>query len=81
MSTPSSPDWVRPLGTTGLQVTALSVGGGPLGAIPKQPRVETASHGYVPFQLMAKRMFCWFNSPNPFTWKKVLPYRGKWSFT
>ncbi|SDU93179.1 D-threo-aldose 1-dehydrogenase [Microlunatus sagamiharensis] len=42
MTTPSSPDWVRPLGATGLQVTALSVGGGPLGSIPKQAGREDA---------------------------------------
>lgn len=42
MTTPSSPDWVRPLGATGLDVTALSVGGGPLGSIPVQAGREGA---------------------------------------
>ena len=42
MTTPSSADWLRPLGGTGLHVTALSIGGGPLGSIPKQPGREGA---------------------------------------
>ncbi|MEZ0493361.1 aldo/keto reductase [Kineococcus sp. TBRC 1896] len=32
--TPRSPDWVRPLGATGLDVSAVSLGGGPLGGMP-----------------------------------------------
>jgi len=42
VTTPTGPDWVRPLGATGLEVTALSVGGGPLGAIAKQAGREGA---------------------------------------
>ncbi len=34
MTSPSSPDWVRPLGFTGLQVTAVCAGGSPLGSMP-----------------------------------------------
>lgn len=32
---PSSPDWMRPLGRTGLQVSAVSMGGAPLGSMPE----------------------------------------------
>ena len=39
---PGSPDWLRPLGATGLHVTAVSVGGGPLGSIPRQAGREGA---------------------------------------
>lgn len=34
MTTPSAPDWLRPLGTTGITVSALTLGGGPLGSMP-----------------------------------------------
>jgi len=32
--TPSSSDWMRPLGKTGLEISAVSAGGGPLGSMP-----------------------------------------------
>jgi len=32
---PGSPSWTRPLGTTGLTVTAVTVGGSPLGSMPR----------------------------------------------
>jgi D-threo-aldose 1-dehydrogenase len=32
---PGSPDWRRPLGATGLDVTAVAVGGAPLGSMPE----------------------------------------------
>lgn len=35
MSAPGREDWVRPLGATGLQVTAVAVGGAPLGSMPE----------------------------------------------
>lgn len=35
MSVPGSDDWVRPLGATGLSVTAVTVGGAPLGSMPE----------------------------------------------
>ncbi|SER30382.1 aldo/keto reductase [Microlunatus flavus] len=35
MSTPGSPDWRRPLGRTGLEITAVTVGGAPLGSMPE----------------------------------------------
>jgi D-threo-aldose 1-dehydrogenase len=35
MTAPSSADWIRPLGSTGLQVSAVCVGGGPLGSVPE----------------------------------------------
>lgn len=35
MTTPRSADWVRPLGSTGLDVTAVAFGGGPLGSLPR----------------------------------------------
>lgn len=31
--TPSSPDWMRPLGSTGLTVSAVAAGGGPIGGM------------------------------------------------
>lgn len=34
-STPLGPDWIRPLGTTGLQVSAVCLGGAPLGSMPE----------------------------------------------
>jgi len=34
MSSPADPTWLRPLGTTGLTVSALTLGGGPLGSMP-----------------------------------------------
>ena len=33
--TPESPDWCRSLGSTGLQVSAITAGGGPLGGMPE----------------------------------------------
>ena len=33
--TPGSPTWMRPLGSTGLQVSAVCAGGSPLGSMPK----------------------------------------------
>jgi D-threo-aldose 1-dehydrogenase len=35
VTSPTSPDWVRPLGSTGLQVTAVCAGGSPLGSMPE----------------------------------------------
>lgn len=35
MTAPGTEDWVRPLGTTGLSVTAVAVGGAPLGSMPQ----------------------------------------------
>ena len=35
MSAPGRTDWLRPLGATGLQVTAVAVGGAPLGSMPE----------------------------------------------
>src|SRR5262245_48346908 len=35
MTAPGRDDWRRPLGTTGLSVTAVTVGGGPLGSMPQ----------------------------------------------
>ena len=33
--TPASPDWLRPLGSTGLTVSAVAAGGGPIGGMPE----------------------------------------------
>jgi D-threo-aldose 1-dehydrogenase len=33
--TPGSPGWLRPLGSTGLTVSAIAAGGGPLGGMPE----------------------------------------------
>ena len=35
MTRPGSKDWLRPLGSTGLEVTAVAVGGAPLGSMPE----------------------------------------------
>jgi D-threo-aldose 1-dehydrogenase len=35
VTAPGSDDWVRPLGATGLPVTAVAVGGAPLGSMPE----------------------------------------------
>ena len=35
MTSPSSADWMRPLGSTGLQVSAVCAGGAPLGSMPE----------------------------------------------
>ena len=35
MTAPGSDGWVRPLGSTGLRVTAVTVGGAPLGSMPE----------------------------------------------
>jgi len=35
VSAPGRPDWLRPLGATGLQVSAVAVGGAPLGSMPE----------------------------------------------
>jgi D-threo-aldose 1-dehydrogenase len=32
---PGSPDWLRPLGSTGLTVSAIAAGGGPIGGMPE----------------------------------------------
>ncbi len=34
MPAPTDPDWLRPLGATGITVSALTLGGGPLGSMP-----------------------------------------------
>ena len=35
MTAPGRTDWVRPLGSTALPVTAVAVGGAPLGSMPE----------------------------------------------
>ena len=35
MTSSSSADWMRPLGSTGLQVSAVCAGGAPLGSMPE----------------------------------------------
>jgi D-threo-aldose 1-dehydrogenase len=35
MTSPSTADWMRPLGSTGLQVSAVCAGGAPLGSMPE----------------------------------------------
>lgn len=35
MTAPGSVDWLRPLGSTGLDITAVTVGGAPLGSMPE----------------------------------------------
>ncbi|SDT35547.1 D-threo-aldose 1-dehydrogenase [Friedmanniella luteola] len=42
MTAPGSEDWLRPLGRTGLQVTAVAVGGAPLGSMPENFGHEVA---------------------------------------
>jgi D-threo-aldose 1-dehydrogenase len=42
MTAPGSEDWVRPLGGTGLEVTAVAVGGAPLGSMPENFGHEVA---------------------------------------
>ncbi len=39
---PSCPDWIRPLGGTGLQVSAVTLGGAPLGSMPTNFGHETS---------------------------------------
>lgn len=40
-ATPDSPDWMRPLGRTGLRVSAVTLGGSPLGSMPALFGYET----------------------------------------
>jgi D-threo-aldose 1-dehydrogenase len=40
--TPDSSDWIRPLGSTGLSVPAVTAGGGPLGSMPQNFGYEVA---------------------------------------
>jgi D-threo-aldose 1-dehydrogenase len=42
VTTPDSDNWVRPLGATGLQITAVTVGGAPLGSMPENFGHEVA---------------------------------------
>ena len=42
MTAPGTQDWVRPLGGTGLEVTAVAVGGAPLGSMPENFGHEVA---------------------------------------
>ena len=35
LAAPGSPDWLRPLGSTGLTVSAIAAGGGPIGGMPE----------------------------------------------
>jgi D-threo-aldose 1-dehydrogenase len=42
MTTPESDDWRRPLGPTGIEVTAVTVGGAPLGSVPQNFGKEVA---------------------------------------
>jgi D-threo-aldose 1-dehydrogenase len=35
VTSPPRTDWIRPLGSTGLQITAVTMGGGPLGSMPE----------------------------------------------
>jgi len=39
--TPDSSDWMRPLGKTGLQISAVSMGAAPLGSMPQQFGYDT----------------------------------------
>ena len=39
---PDDPDWMRPLGATGLMVSAVTAGGGPLGSMPENFGYEVA---------------------------------------
>lgn len=47
MTAPGRPDWVRPLGSTGLQVTAVAVGGASLGSTPENVGHEVGYEGGV----------------------------------
>jgi len=47
VSAPGSEDWVRPLGSTGLHVTAVAVGGAPLGSMPENFGHEVSYHDGV----------------------------------
>ena len=42
MISPTSPNWIRPLGSTGLAVSAVCVGGAPLGSMPENFGYEVA---------------------------------------
>ncbi len=42
MTAPGGPDWVRPLGSTSLLVTAVAIGGAPLGSMPENFGHEVA---------------------------------------
>lgn len=44
---PDSADWMRPLGRTGLTVSAVTVGGGPLGSMPENFGYEVAAQDAV----------------------------------
>ena len=46
--TPASPDWLRPLGSTGLTVSAVSAGGGPIGGMPELFGYDTPEDGLAP---------------------------------
>ncbi|WP_022901264.1 aldo/keto reductase [Humibacter albus] len=45
--TPESPDWMRPLGPTGLFVSAVTAGGGPLGSMPENFGHEVAEEDAI----------------------------------
>jgi D-threo-aldose 1-dehydrogenase len=45
--TPGSADWMRPLGATGLTVSAVTVGGAPLGSMPQNFGYEVAEQDAV----------------------------------
>jgi D-threo-aldose 1-dehydrogenase len=45
--TPDSADWMRPLGATGLTVSAVTVGGAPLGSMPQNFGYEVAEQDAV----------------------------------
>lgn len=47
MTTPRDADWMRPLGATGLVVSAVTAGGGPLGSMPENFGYEVAEKDAV----------------------------------
>ncbi len=49
MLTPDSPDWMRPLGATGIDVCAITIGGSPLGSMPQLYGSAVAADAAVDF--------------------------------
>jgi D-threo-aldose 1-dehydrogenase len=68
MTAPATADWVRPLGATGLKVSALCVGGAPLGSMPENFGHELAySDGVALVQAILDSPVRWIDTSNGYS--------------
>lgn len=68
MTSPSSPDWVRPLGSTGLRVSAVCAGGSPLGSMPENYGHElSAADGIAMVGAILDSPIRWIDTSNGYS--------------